>query len=68
MGGGILVRSPISVRASKRAVRRVETYSIADPLTEEWDYTAMKVMLAFEGFIEGLQAFAAKRPPEWKGR
>lgn len=64
----ILSASPMSVRATKEAALRGLDTPLAQALTEEWDYPAMKAMLASEDAVEGPAAFAQKRAPVWKGR
>ncbi|MBR0836888.1 enoyl-CoA hydratase/isomerase family protein [Bradyrhizobium manausense] len=64
----ILACSPMSVRATKEAVLRGLSRSVSEGLSEEWNYPAMKAMLASVDAVEGPQAFAEKRKPEWKGR
>lgn len=63
----ILACSPMSVRATKEAVLRGLSRSISEGISEEWEYPAMKVMLASADAVEGPQAFAEKRKPNWKG-
>jgi len=64
----ILACSPMAVRATKEATLRGLAGTIGQGLSEEWDYPAMKAMLASQDAIEGPKAFAAKRVPEWTGR
>jgi crotonobetainyl-CoA hydratase len=64
----ILACSPMSVRATKEAVLRGLSRSISEGSSEEWEYPAMKAMLASADAVEGPQAFAEKRKPNWKGR
>ncbi|WP_027525931.1 enoyl-CoA hydratase-related protein [Bradyrhizobium sp. Ec3.3] len=64
----ILACSPMSVRATKEAVLRGLSRSISEGISEEWEYPAMKAMLASADAVEGPQAFAEKRKPNWKGR
>lgn len=64
----ILAASPMSVRATKEAALRGLDTPLAQALTEEWDYPAMKAMLASQDAVEGPAAFAEKRAPAWKGR
>lgn len=64
----ILSASPMSVRATKEAALRGLDTPLAQALTEEWHYPAMKAMLASEDAVEGPAAFAQKRAPLWKGR
>jgi crotonobetainyl-CoA hydratase len=63
----ILASSPMSIRATKEAVRK----GLADPLekaiVEQWHYPAMEAMLASEDYVEGPLAFTGKRAPVWKG-
>ena len=64
----ILAASPMSVRATKEAALRGLDTPLAQALAEEWDYPAMKAMLASQDAVEGPAAFAEKRAPAWKGR
>lgn len=64
----ILACSPMAVRATKQAVLRGLECSIAEGMMQEWKYPAMKAMLESRDAIEGPQAFAAKRVPNWLGR
>lgn len=64
----ILACSPLSVRATKEAILRGLTVSTEQGMREEWDYPAMKTMLASADAIEGPAAFAEKRPPRWIGQ
>ncbi|UHC19584.1 enoyl-CoA hydratase-related protein [Methylobacterium currus] len=64
----ILACSPLSVRATKEAVLRGLTVPLEQALAEQWDYPAMRRMLASDDAAEGPAAFAAKRAPVWTGR
>jgi len=66
--GEILACSPMAVRATKEATLRGLASTLADGMAQEWDYPAMKAMLASRDAVEGPQAFAAKRTPVWTGR
>lgn len=66
--GDILAASPMSVRATKEAALRGLDVPLEQSLREEWDYPAMRAMLASEDAVEGPAAFAQKRAPLWKGR
>ncbi len=66
--GEILACSPMAVRATKEAALRGISGSVADGLSQQWEYPAMKAMLASADAVEGPAAFAAKRTPVWKGR
>jgi enoyl-CoA hydratase/carnithine racemase len=65
-GEQILCCSPMSVRATKEAVLRGLSSSVEEAMVAEWEYPAMKTMLASADFIEGPLAFAEKRAPRWK--
>lgn len=64
----ILAASPMSVRATKEAALRGLDSPLAESLKAEWDYPAMRAMLASEDAVEGPAAFSQKRTPAWKGR
>jgi enoyl-CoA hydratase/carnithine racemase len=64
----ILECSPLSVRATKDAAHKIINQYFSTTMTEEWEYPAMRTMLASEDAAEGPRAFTAKRPPTWKGR
>jgi enoyl-CoA hydratase len=62
----ICENSPVSVRASLRALRTLTETGDADG----WAATSTAVarILASEDMREGVDAFFEKRPPSWKGR
>lgn len=64
----ILACSPMSIRATKEALRRSEGRDTLSAMREEWHWPAMEAMLASEDAKEGPAAFAAKRKPAWQGR
>lgn len=60
--------SPMSVRATKEAVRLGAQLSIGDAIRDQWEWPAMKAMLESEDAGEGPRAFAEKRTPVWQNR
>lgn len=64
----ILACSPMSVRATKEAVMRGQDVSVPQALNDQWQYPAVEAMFRSEDAAEGPAAFAAKRPPVWRGR
>ncbi|EQB16831.1 enoyl-CoA hydratase-related protein [Novosphingobium lindaniclasticum] len=64
----ILTCSPMSVRATKQAVSRGLSIPVEQAVTEQWEYLALKEMLASEDYVEGPLAFTEKRSPRWTGR
>jgi enoyl-CoA hydratase/carnithine racemase len=66
MAERIAANAPLSVRAAKRTVRLIAELPLAEAYTEA-DRIWEPVYLS-EDAQEGPAAFAARRPPEWKGR
>lgn len=64
----ILGCSPMAIRATKEATLRGLAGTFRDSMSDQWDYPAMKAMLASQDAVEGPQAFSAKRAPAWTGR
>ncbi len=63
----ILECSPVSVRTSKEvASKGLAHASVEEAATARYD--AISALVRSEDFVEGPRAFAAKRPPQWKGR
>ena len=64
----ICKNSPMSIRASKQAIRRGLEVSLEQAIAEQREYPAVKAMAASQDYIEGPKAFSEKRPPKWQGR
>ncbi len=68
LAGEILACSPMSVRATKEAVRLGLGVAIEEALEAQWRYPAVAAMFASADAAEGPAAFAAKRAPVWRAR
>jgi enoyl-CoA hydratase/carnithine racemase len=64
----IIACSPMSVRATKQTALQGLGEPLAAAMEAQWAYPAVRRMLESEDAQEGPAAFAAKRPPAWKGR
>jgi crotonobetainyl-CoA hydratase len=62
----ILECAPLSVRASKEAALAGLDRPLEEAMSAHYD--GLVRMVKSEDFLEGPRAFAAKRPPQWKGR
>src|SRR5215469_2449914 len=60
--------SPMSIRASKQAIRMGMEAPLEKAMTDQRDYPAVKAMAASQDYIEGPKAFSEKRAPKWLGR
>src|SRR6202008_466838 len=64
----ICKNSPMSIRASKQAIRKGLEVPFEQAMVDQRDYPAVKAMAASQDYIEGPKAFSKKRPPKWLGR
>jgi enoyl-CoA hydratase/carnithine racemase len=64
----ICKNSPMSIRASKQAIRKGLEVPFEQAMVDQRDYPAVKAMAASQDYIEGPKAFSEKRPPKWLGR
>jgi crotonobetainyl-CoA hydratase len=64
----ICKNSPMSIRASKQAMRKGLAVSLEQAMAEQREYPAVKAMAASQDYIEGPKAFSEKRPPKWLGK
>jgi enoyl-CoA hydratase/carnithine racemase len=65
--GQITELSPMSIRASKEAVRLSGEMPIEQALDAQFDFPAMRAMFESDDYREGPRAFVEKRPANWKG-
>ncbi len=62
----ICAKSPVAVRTGKAMFGRQRAMSLEDAYAYAGDVMAHNMMA--EDVAEGIDAFIAKRQPEWKGR
>jgi enoyl-CoA hydratase/carnithine racemase len=65
----LVANAPLSVRGNKRVLRALlEAEATLDPAVEAELIALRKACFASEDLIEGVRAFAEKRPARWRGR
>jgi enoyl-CoA hydratase/carnithine racemase len=69
LAGAIAANAPLSLEGNKRAIGALlAAQGALDPVVERELVALRESCFGSEDFREGLQAFAEKRPPRWRGR
>ena len=66
--GLICQNSPMSIRASKQTVMEGLNVTLAEAMSVQRNYPAVREMIESADYVEGPKAFAEKRPPRWRGK
>jgi enoyl-CoA hydratase/carnithine racemase len=68
LAAGVAANAPLSMRGNKRAIEVLNQNPVLTEQQEAGLIALRESCFSSEDFREGIEAFAAKRKPEWRGR